>query len=165
MGSRGPLRNAQEQGAGHRDHSLAVLPQGGRITATPRAPADLDAKHRRAWRTYWESPVARVAIAVDLPAIRRLFELYQQRDEALKALKAGLLVRGSVSKQQLRPNPAVEILTKLEGLILRLENEIGATPMARARLGIALERFMEDALAEHEDVAILDRYRDLADSG
>ena len=70
-----------------------------------------------------------------MPTIRRLFELYDQRERAMEIVKQTLVVRGS--KDQLRLNPVADLVTKLETIILRLETELGLTPMSRARLGIA----------------------------
>jgi len=146
VGKRGPLAKPQAQRQGHHEagwrargqtsQALVVLP-GGKQTpeAIPQPPKGLDRRLRRAWRAFWESSVAQVASEVDGPIIRRLFELYLQREHALKAVEAGMFMKTPTG---VRVNPALDALLKLEGVILRLENEIGVTPMARARLGIAV---------------------------
>ena len=48
---------------------------------------------------------------------------------------AGLLAEGS--KGQAVINPLIQLTLKLEEKILRLEQELGLTPLARQRLGIA----------------------------
>ena len=53
----------------------------------------------------------------------------------MEIVRQTLVVRGS--KDQLRLNPVADLVTKLETIILRLETELGLTPMSRARLGIA----------------------------
>jgi len=136
MGQRGPLPKASTKAQGHREHSLVVLPGGGAVTKVPRPPQGLSPRLRRAWRTFWESPVAQVVTDVDMQVVRRLFRLYHQHERAMEALEAAMFVKGSVTT--VRVNPALDVVVKLEGLVLRLENELGVTPMARARLGIAV---------------------------
>lgn len=137
MGKRGPIGDDQ----GHRDH-IALVPAPGPGGAparrrAPKAPTDLLPHNRAAWTTYWKSDVAQVAEDVDLPAVRRLFELYDQRDRAFEIVRsAGLVVKGSVG--QVRTNPLIGAIAQLEPIILRLENELGLTPHSRARLGIAV---------------------------
>jgi len=91
---------------------------------------------RRAWRRYWESPVAQVVTDIDMEVVSRLFEHYRQYDRAVAALGTAMFV--TVSPNQVKANPALDAVLKLDTAILRLENELGKTPMARARLGIAV---------------------------
>jgi P27 family predicted phage terminase small subunit len=105
------------------------------LAEVPEPPEGLLESTQEAWRTYWRSDVARAATDEGLPTIRRLFELYDQRDRAMEIVRQTLVVRGS--KDQLRLNPVADLVTKLETIILRLETELGLTPMSRARLGIA----------------------------
>jgi P27 family predicted phage terminase small subunit len=62
--------------------------------------------------------------------------MYDQYSRVQKVVKKSLVVRGSTG--QIRTNPLAEHALKLETQILRLENELGLTPMARQRLGIAV---------------------------
>jgi P27 family predicted phage terminase small subunit len=105
------------------------------LAVVPEPPEGLLESTLEAWRIYWRSDVAQAATEEGLPTIRRLFELYDQRDRAMEIVRQALVVRGS--KDQLRLNPVADLVTKLETIILRLETELGLTPMSRARLGIA----------------------------
>lgn len=137
MGRRGPLKKPQERAQGHRPHtgtSLTVIP--GKAVDAPEPPKGLLKSSREAWDAYWQSDVAQVAQEVDMPAIRRLFEAYDQYERAMKITKTALAVKGSTG--QIRVNPVAEYAMKLDTQILRLENELGLTPMARQRLGIAV---------------------------
>ena len=67
-----------------------------------------------------------------------------KRLDALQAiypeLEKSIVVRGSTG--QIRTNPLAEYAFKLAGQILRLEEELGLTPLSRQRLGIAVaERY------------------------
>lgn len=134
MGKRGPLPKPPETAQGHRPHELVLLKGGAK--KAPRPPSGLTPATRKAWHAYWASEVSSVAQEVALPAIRRLFELYDQRERAMELVRAALMVKGSMG--QIRTNPAADYVLKLEPAILRLENELGLTPMAMTRLGIAV---------------------------
>jgi P27 family predicted phage terminase small subunit len=104
------------------------------LAVVPEPPEGLLASTVQAWTAYWRSDVARAIGDENLVTVRRLFELIDQRDRALDVVRAALVVRGS--RDQLRLNPVADLVTKLETIILRLETELGLTPMSRARLGI-----------------------------
>ncbi len=101
----------------------------------PEPPADLLAETLAAWDAYWSADVAQVATEVDVPALRRLFTYYDQHARAMATAIAEPAVSGSTG--QIKVNPFAEYALKLEAVILRLENELGLTPMSRMRLGIA----------------------------
>ena len=170
MGTRGPLPKAPTKAQGHRDHSLVVLPNPGTaVVKVPRPPQGLSPKLRRAWRRYWESPVAQVVTDIDMEVVSRLFEHYRQYDRAVAALGTAMFV--TVSPNQVKANPALDAVLKLDTAILRLENELGKTPMARARLGIAvgeavmtaaeLNRIAKesDARDDDEDTKLLEEFQ------
>jgi P27 family predicted phage terminase small subunit len=90
---------------------------------------------RGAWTAYWASEVAKLATEVDLPAVRRLFRYYDQHARAMDIAVKMPAVKGSTG--QVKVSPFAGQALKLEEKILRLENELGLTPMARMRLGIA----------------------------
>jgi len=68
-----------------------------------------------------------------------LFQYYDEAERANRTIarqgNAGLLAEGS--KGQAVINPLIQLTLKLEEKILRLEQELGLTPLARQRLGIA----------------------------
>lgn len=140
MGRRGPLPKLAERQQGHRQPrpKLELLP--AETQQCPEAPAGLSAALVEAWKAYWRSDVARVANEVDLPLIRRLFGMYAQYEQAMEVVNKAIVVKGSTG--QIRTNPLADYAFKLAGQILRLEEELGLTPLARQRLGIAVaERY------------------------
>ena len=127
MGLRGPLE-------------ARALELGPVQPDAPKCPKGLLPVIRKEWVEYWASPVARAADGVDLPVIRRLF---CYRDELLRASKLwnGLnpLDRWPESARGAPiQHPMLRRMEKLEELVVRLETQLGLTPMARARLGIEL---------------------------
>jgi P27 family predicted phage terminase small subunit len=62
--------------------------------------------------------------------------MYDQHARSMDVASQTLLVKGSTG--QVRVNPLADHALKLEGAIVRLENELGLTPAARVRLGIHL---------------------------
>ena len=118
----------------HRRHDLVVL-QGERRKAHI-APRGLSPQVRKAWHAYWASDVSMVARDVALPAIRRMFEMYEDRERARAVVRSALVVKGSQGQPRL--NPVAAYVQQLSNDILRLETELGLTPMASMRLGIAV---------------------------
>ena len=106
----------------------------------PKPPKGMLPVTRQAWVEYWDSPVARAADGVDLPVIIRLF---QYRDELTRLSKAWnklepaamwpLSASGVPGHHPMRAR-----MEKLEVSVLNLEDQLGLTPKARARLGIEL---------------------------
>ena len=79
------------------------------------------------------------AQSVDLPAFYRLFQYYDENERATRVIvrlgNEGLLSVGSTGQPTI--NPLINLTLKLEEKILKLEQELGLTPLARQRLGIA----------------------------
>jgi len=137
MGKRGPLAKPSEEAQGHRSRELQIISGHSELKSDPPKPTrGWLKKTRDRWYEYWNSDVAGVAQKVDLPAVERLFGMYDQYARVQNVVKKSLVVRGSTG--QIRTNPLAEHALKLETQILRLENELGLTPMARQRLGIAV---------------------------
>jgi P27 family predicted phage terminase small subunit len=137
MGKRGPLAKPADRAQGHRRRELSIVgAEEAPTIKVPRPPKGLAVDVRKAWAAYWRSPMARLAQDVDRPAITRLFRLYDQHERAMAALQVALVVKGS--QGQVRVNPVADYVSKLEVQILRLENELGLTPMSRARLGLTI---------------------------
>jgi len=138
MSKRGRIPKQANLKTGHRDNSLQVL-KGGSEFPKPKARAQWLTATRRYWKKYWDSELSSTAQAVDLPAFYRLFQFYDQVERAnrmiLKLGNKGLLSVGS--QGQPKVNPLIDLSIKLEPSILKLEQELGLTPLARQRLGIA----------------------------
>ena len=137
MGKRGPLAKPPDNAQGHRSRELQIISGSSELKDDPPKPTRGWLKQtRERWHEYWISDVAGVAQKVDIPAVERLFGMYDQYARVQKVVKKSLVVRGSTG--QIRTNPLAEHALKLETQILRLENELGLTPMARSRLGLAV---------------------------
>jgi P27 family predicted phage terminase small subunit len=92
---------------------------------------------RKSWNAFWASKLAqRVVATTDLPALRRLFSLYDERERALRAYRRERLVVGSTGQPVI--NPMAKVMVALDTEIRALEDRFGLSPAARIRLGIAL---------------------------
>lgn len=139
MGKRGRIPQQKDKLVGHRYNTLSVI-QGGKAFETPKHNTRWLTKTKHYWKEYWDSDLASTAQKVDFPAFYRLFQYYDEVERANRVVQsqgsAGLL--GTGSKGQAIINPLILLTLKLEEKILRLEQELGLTPLSRNRLGISL---------------------------
>src|SRR5436309_1180615 len=104
-----------------------VLVDGSGPAHPPPAKGWLVATKQR-WQSYWSSPVARVVdTSSDMPALCRLFELYDQAERAQRSLRKQPFVDGSQGQPVL--NPMAGFQKSLEGAIRQLEDRFGLTPL------------------------------------
>jgi P27 family predicted phage terminase small subunit len=92
---------------------------------------------RQRWQAFWRSPLAgAVAVDSDLPALERLFSLYDERERAYRAYRRERLVTGSQGQTVL--HPLGRMMGVMDSEIRQLEDRFGLNPLARARLGITI---------------------------
>lgn len=117
-----------------------------RAVKIPPAPGGLLRATLESWESFWSSALARlVDPETDLPAIRRLFTLQDERERALRSYTKRRLVEGSMGQPVI--NPAFRQVPRWDAEIRALEDRFGLTPASRFRLGIALgdaARSLED---------------------
>jgi P27 family predicted phage terminase small subunit len=145
MGRRGPMKDPagtnrprdkrrMEAKAAEVERDAQVL----ELITTPGPPALPEGiEHPRvveAWERLWQADIARYIHGSDMPTVERLFRLTEEFERAMEVYRRAPAVKGS--QGQLRVNPFLDAALKIEAAIHRLENEIGLTPMARARLGL-----------------------------
>lgn len=125
----------QRRHRGTRDIGI-VSPREG---AVPRAPTEWSKETKKAWRGFWKSSVASVLDEkADMPAVIRLFSLYDEREHLAPLVRATPLVKGS--QGQLRPNPLVAHIGQLDAGITALEDRFGMSPKARLQTGMQVEK-------------------------
>jgi len=101
----------------------------------PEADEDwLDAT-REQWVTFWQSPISQMVESTEVSVVQRLFQYRDQHARASEIVRTSPIVKGSVG--QVRLNPLAGYVAQLENAMLRLETELGLTPLARQRLGYA----------------------------
>lgn len=158
MGSRGPLPKEEGKRQNRRARAnLKLIEQHDPAAVVVPAPPDgLSDQQQESWQDFWASELSQLVKATDLASVRRLWAYYQQHADLTAIFEKGRMVAGSQGQPRL--NPALDGLMKLEGAILRLENELGLTPSARLRLGITFADATTslDALARKLDVTVLD---------
>lgn len=102
----------------------------------PLPPRGLLPRSRVRWRGYWESLVARAVDPVaDLHLVERWIRSVDEYERVLPVFEKTRLVKGSMG--QLVMNPLGAYLQHLKSELWKCESELGLTPMARLRLGIA----------------------------
>lgn len=131
-----PPRKPSHRLANRRPNRLArrtiELVHGGRLDAA-EPPKGLLSASRQAWVEFWASDQAALVRAPDVEALRRLFVLRDEWSRARRALAGNRFVLGSQRQPTL--GPAVRYIETLEGLIQRLEDRFGLSPLARYHLG------------------------------
>lgn len=166
MGSRGPLPKEEGKRQNRRARSnLRLIGQHDPAAVViPDPPEGLSEAQVASWSEFWRSELSQLVKATDLSSVKRLWNYYQQHEDLTGIFAKGRMVAGSTGQPRL--NPALDGLMKLEGAILRLENELGLTPSARLRLGITFADASNslDALARKFESAALDD-EDLWDEG
>jgi P27 family predicted phage terminase small subunit len=112
-----------------------VALRGGQLDP-PAPPSGLLKSTREDWAAFWASPLGALVVAADVPALRRLFTLHDERARAYRGLRqAGRLVE---TDKGTTLNPLAGFLRSCDAEIRLLEDRFGLSPMARLRLGIAL---------------------------
>ena len=121
---------------GHRRKAAVTLRDFGDRLPVPRAPPGLLASSRKRWRAYWQSNLAQaVDRQVDLPRIERWIETSDEYEKVNAIFKQTRLVKGSTGQPAL--NPLATYLATLLAELRAAETDLGMTPLARQRLGIA----------------------------
>lgn len=91
---------------------------------------------QEAWNRYWLSDVAGALTPEAWPLVCRYFQYLDEHARSLSVLRKGhRLVEGSQGQPRL--NPLADYVARLEASMGRIETELGLSPMARARLGVA----------------------------
>jgi P27 family predicted phage terminase small subunit len=113
------------------------LIQGGLAGPAPQPPIGLLAASRTSWERFWSSPLASIVLPdTDLPALSRLWTLYDERTRMYRTIRRLRMVRGS--RGQPRANPLYSQMSVLDATIIRLEEAFGLSPGARLKLGVLL---------------------------
>lgn len=86
------------------------------------------------WFEFWTSETSGLVKPADLPALHRLWSLYDERQRCLNSARKGRVVEGSTGQPVL--NPLYKHMATLDSQIVALEDRFGLTPMARLKLGV-----------------------------
>lgn len=143
MAGRGPARKDPDQRQRRNEAKpLGLVVPGvaleGVEDASPEPPDYLLAATQERWRTYWTSPVAKLVDAVsDLPALERLFWLYDDLERSRRAVQEiGHVIEGS--KGQTVMNPLLRHMQTQAAEIRQMEDRFGLSPRARLSLNLTL---------------------------
>lgn len=130
------------QGKGSRytgTSTLALVPPDAR-RAIPACPAGLTQKYRPVWDAFWADAVSQMLTGVDHYDVGRYFMLLRRRD----TLQGQVLARPTVDGSMGQPvvNPKLAILKELNREIEKLRDQLGILPMARMRLGVTTNAYV-----------------------
>lgn len=113
----------------------------------PKPPKGLLKVSRDRWEAYWLSPVSKaVDVGADGGRLERWIRAVDEWHRVGETFRASRVTTGSMGQPVL--NPLATYLANLETTIARAEQELGLTPMSRAKLGIVIgqEALTADAL-------------------
>jgi P27 family predicted phage terminase small subunit len=128
----------------------------------PKAPRGLLESSRKRWAAYWSSAVAQAADrVVDLHRVERWIRAVDEYERVLPVFRKTRLVKNAPGSVVL--NPLAGYLNQLEAVIQRAETDLGLTPVARLRLGIAYGQAR--LTAEELNRALSEGERQIGDAG
>ena len=121
-------------------------------TPPPDPPATLSDVNQKFWRELWRSKLSPAILPdTDMPALTRLFALYDERDRLDEVWKDQQLIldgkievvgKDGVVKMQnaIKVNPLRGVIATCDEQIMKLEDRFGLNPISRLRLGIKFEQ-------------------------
>jgi phage terminase small subunit len=119
----------------------------------PPPPDGLLEQTKDRWLAFWSSPVAALVDRTsDLPALGRLFELYDDADRFRLHIRESAMVEGS--RGQMVRNPFVKDLKDTQAAILALEDRFGLSPRARLSLNLSLTATAKTLADLNEDFGV-----------
>lgn len=169
----GPTPKASARRQRHGEPKTLGVPGTGTRGAfeqAPEPPAGLSGQVARWWDMFWSSDLAELIRPTDLPSLRRLYELYEDRERVRGQLRSRRRtpkprkrageghndyehrVATWRREQQMtewlvyddrggvKPNPLLRIAHEIEDRITALEDRFALNPAARAKLGLAQMR-------------------------
>lgn len=130
--------SAAKPAARRQGHSTPALGQLVPITAgiaVPVSPTNWLVQTSDDWQQLWTSVLAQAYLpATDLPALRRLFSLRDERERAVRAYRRKRTTEGSTGQTVV--NPVAATISTMDTQITALEDRFGLNPSARLKLGI-----------------------------
>lgn len=128
-------RKRPERRQGHNTPDIGLIPAVDASKDAPQPQKGWLAVTKDRWEAFWRSSLAQIVERdSDLPALARLFSLYDELERAERAFRRKRFVSGS--KGQPRLNPLAGHIAQLEPMIRALEDRFGLTPLSRLKLGI-----------------------------
>jgi P27 family predicted phage terminase small subunit len=103
----------------------------------PVVPRGLLARSRQIWERFWGSELsAHVDRAADIYRVERWIRDVDELERAWRLFRRERFVTGSMG--QIRLNTVWKVVQDCESRVAKSEEQLGMTPLARARLGLTL---------------------------
>lgn len=138
----GRARKAPNAIAGHRKRpaDLRALPapvEDAEELPAPTAPRGLLARSRDIWKRFWSSELSEhVDREADMYRVERWIRDVDELERAWRLFRSERFVTGSMG--QVRINTVWKVVQDCEARVRLAEDQLGMTPLARARLGLTL---------------------------
>ncbi len=136
----GRPRKAPNAIAGHRTKAtpFALVPSTVvDIEPPPATPRGLLARSRGIWDRFWGCELSdHVDRGADLYRVERWIRAVDELERAWRTYRSARLVTGSMG--QVRINTIWRVVQDCEAFVAKAEEQLGMTPLARARLGLTL---------------------------
>ena len=148
-----PRKPADRRQRRNREQEVAVL-TGNVLVDPPEAPAAWLVPTKRAWQSYWQSPVAGMLDEADVPALLRLFSYRDEHERFSRAFVKNPFVPGSKGQPVL--SPLAGLILNLERAIVALEDRYGLSPASRMKLNISVGEAKKSLESLNESVFVAD---------
>lgn len=138
MGSRGALAKPDDQRQG-RNKPLQVPTRDKNLPLIPDPPKGVKQEVKDLWTRLWQTPVGRAWDPdMDGPLLLRYAKTFHHWLNAQRDLANldGVVTQGSQGQPVI--HPITQYISQLEQRMAQMEDKLGLSPMARARLGLTI---------------------------
>lgn len=130
-----PKPDALRQRRNKRPMMMVLPDHPPRLTMRP--PSGLLPSTRKAWRSYWQSPVSQALdVNADGPVLLRWALLLDELERTWELFRKSRIIRTDTGT--VKANPLLSYLQTLFSELSHCEAQLGMTPSGRARLGLTI---------------------------
>ncbi len=139
MGVSGPIAKPEEDRQGRHSPIAVATRDDSDPEVIPEPPKGVKAEVKELWSRLWQTPVGRAWDPdMDGPLLERYARTLHRWINANRDVAALESVVTYGSTGQLVLHPITKYIQDLETQLMRMEDKLGLSPMARARLGLTI---------------------------
>lgn len=136
-GARPSPKKPESERLGHRRSTALTLMPASEKVRVPPLPHEYMTGVRRAWRSFWRSPIAQaVDREADMTALLHWAWCLNEMETVLPVLAKARLI--STPGGQPTLNPLASYVKQLREAVQHAEIEFGMSPLSRSRLGLTI---------------------------